>query len=302
MIENPLVLGGGFIGRALARRLQERGSSVTVVSRSLPQAPLPGIQWSRGSLDDPALMRGLLAHSNVVVHAASTSTPGFQAHSPAIEVQENLLPLLRLLEMLKGRADMSLVFLSSGGAIYGNPVALPVAEGHDLAPLSHHAAGKAAAEKFLNVFAYQGHRVTILRPSNVYGPGQPLKPGFGVVRTMLDHIQHGTEMTIWGDGETVRDYLYIDDLVGACVAVLEQPRGGTFNVGSTQGLSLNALSELVESVTGRNLQRRFRPARGVDVRRVVLDCAAIEARCGWKAAVDIDEGVRRTWQWLEKKH
>ncbi|MDD3528641.1 MAG: NAD-dependent epimerase/dehydratase family protein [Gallionellaceae bacterium] len=293
-----LIGGNGFIGQALARALAARGEAVTVLSRRPPASAMAGVRWQPGDLNDLPLLATLLAESRAVVHLATTSTPGRHVREPARDAVENLLPLLRLLEAMNDRPELPLIYLSSGGAIYGDPAYLPVDERHVLAPLSHHAAGKAAAEQYLGVFARQGHATAILRPANVYGPGQPLQTGFGVIRTLLEHLRRGTPLTIWGDGETTRDFLHIDDMVAACLAVLDAPASGTFNLGSGNGLSLNALCRLVERVTGRAMAIRHQPARGVDVQTVILDSSAFRQRYGWQPRVSLDEGLRATWQWL----
>jgi len=299
MTNNILLLGGGFIGNALAKRLSEQGKSVTVVSHRSPEHPIKEVSWKQGDLGDPTLMRELLSKSDSVIHLAATSTPGKYTHAPTREAEENLLPLLRFLEIMGEETDIPLLFLSSGGAIYGNPVTLPAFETDLIAPLSNHAAGKAAAEHFLGVFAHQGHPVTIIRPSNVYGPNQPLKSGFGLVRTLLENIRHDTPITIWGDGETVRDYLYIDDLISACVSILENPTTGTFNIGTGLGHSINELCVIAETVTGKKLKRSYQAERGVDIRSVVLNNSSFLSCQTWQPKFSIEQGMRATWKWLQ---
>jgi UDP-glucose 4-epimerase len=295
--DRVLIIGGGFIGQSLARHLVENGKSVTIVSRSAPINLTDGINWHQGNFDDLVIVNNLSKY-RAIVHAASTSTPGQHIYEPYLEAEENLLPLLRLLEIMKNHVDIPLIFLSSGGAIYGEPTTLPVSEIHSLAPLSYHAAGKAAAEHFLGVFAHQGHVVSIIRPSNVYGPNQPLKPGFGVIRTILEHIKQGTKMTIWGDGTIVRDYLYIDDLMSACLEILKKPSTGTFNVGSGYGVSLNTLCDLAEKITGKTLNLLYKQARSVDVKEVVLENSTIRNQYQWQPKFTIEQGIRMSWEWL----
>jgi len=301
MTNNILLLGGGFIGNTLAKRLAEQGKSVTVVSHRSPDRPIEGVNWRQGDLSDPTLMRELLSKSQSVVHLAATSTPGKYIHTPAREAEENLLPLLRLLELMGEETDIPLLFLSSGGAIYGNPVNLPATEKDVIAPLSNHAAGKASAEHFLGAFAHQGHPVTIIRPSNIYGPEQPLKSGFGLVRTLLEHIKHDTPVTIWGDGEIVRDYLYIDDLVTACLTILNSPMTGTFNIGSGLGYSINELCHLSEHVTDKKLIKNYQPERDVDIKTVILDNSHFRNNYTWKPQFTIEQGIHATWNWLTNK-
>ena len=295
-----LVGGNGFLGQVLGRALSESGWQVGVLSRgSVPDMP-PGVQWHCGSQDDVAVVAPLLDEYGVLVHLASTSTPGTYADQPARECAENLLPLLKFVEISESRPDIPLVFISSGGAIYGQPQDLPVGESRRLAPISNHAAGKAAAECFLGVQAARGRKITVLRPSNIYGPGQYLKPGFGVIRTMLEYVRRGTTMPIWGNGETLRDYLFVDDFVAAMCAALEAPRSATFNLGSGFGCSLNQLRGIVEEVTGRPLEVSFQPVRSVDVKGVVLDSTAFASTYGWVPVVSLEEGIQRTWEWVRR--
>lgn len=320
-----LLLGGsGFIGSALSRRLALMGRPVHVVSRTPPLpvpaalvlsaspaepgsagcaiAPcgLPDVRHHTGSLDDPALLEARRHDCATVIHLASASKPGSSARNPAREL-DNLGPLARLLEQLRHWPQTHLIFLSSGGTVYGNPATTPVAEDAPLAPLSFYGAGKVAMESFLQAFRSQAHPVTILRPSNCYGPGQSLRHGFGLVRTVLQQLQNGAPVEVWGDGESVRDYLYIDDLVAAILKTIALPAdNGTYNIGSGQGHSINAILETVSALGVGRLQTNYRPARSVDVRAVVLDNGRAAAALDWRPRVGVSEGVRRTWDWLQQ--
>jgi UDP-glucose 4-epimerase len=297
-----LLLGGtGFLGTALARRLVKEQWKVCVVGRRVVSRVVPGVVTRQASLDDAVMLRELLPHYSAVVHLASTTTPGSSAHSPVRETVENVLPTLRLLEVLAEFEPVRLIYVSSGGTLYGNPAVLPVTEDQPLWPLSNHGVGKVAAEGFLRVYCGQhGERVTILRPSNVYGPEQPLREGFGVIRTMLEYARKGNAMEFWGDGETVRDFLFIEDWVEACWRLLapEAP-AGVFNIGVGEGCSLNSLRAVVERVTGRELRIRWQSARSVDVRGVVLDSTRLRMATGWTPHVTLEDGIRRMWNWLE---
>ncbi len=218
-----------------------------------------------------------------------------------MDVEENLLPAARFLEILAMAPPSRLLLLSSGGVLYGNPRYLPVDEEHPISPLSSHAAGKAALESFFTAFANSsGVSLAILRPSNLYGPGQSLRTGFGIVRTLLEKARHGEPIEIWGDGETVRDYLYIDDAVDACLRLIDMPEAtGPFNVGSGCGTSINALVKLAEEVAGRAIPIIRRPERDTDVRAVVLDSVRLHEAIGWTAKTLLKDGLRRTWNWLQ---
>lgn len=214
---------------------------------------------------------------------------------------DNLTPTLHLLETLQRWESTHVIFLSSGGTVYGNPVENPVAESAPLIPLSYHGAGKVALESFLHAFRATGHTVTVLRPSNAYGPGQNLRTGFGLIRTLLEHARGGAPVEIWGDGENIRDFVYIDDVLEACKRFIDMPLDSdTYNLGSGVGHSINQVLRIIEAECGTNLRKVYRPARKMDVREVVLDISKLETRLSWRPQIKLEEGVRRVWKWLRE--
>ena len=281
--DGVMLLGGaGFIGTALAKRLLLENIPVHVVGRG-----------------NETLLAELLPMCGTVVHLASGTTPGSSARHPEMETG-NMALTLKLLSLLQTQPPTHLIFFSSGGTVYGNPAVIPVTEDSPLTPLSYHGAGKAAQEVLCRTLTLVGHAVTVLRPSNAYGPGQTLRHGFGLVRTLLQHAQVGTALEIWGDGENVRDYIYVEDVVEATLRLIRRPQDcGTYNLGSGAGHSINQVKEVVEQVCGRALPTSYRAARGMDVRSVVLDNSRLSARLGWQAEVELTDGVARTWEWLQ---
>jgi UDP-glucose 4-epimerase len=217
--------------------------------------------------------------------------------SPSAEAEANLIPALRFLECLQDFPESRVVFVSTGGALYGNAeganeTTLPV-------PRSYHGAGKVALEAFFSVLGQRRPgALAILRPSNIYGPGQALRTGFGIIPTLLERARDGGKVTIWGDGSSVRDYLYIDDMAAACRLALVGP-SGVYNIGSGVGTSLNELIEQVQQITGRKLLVERQPARASDVGRIVLDTARARDTLGWRPLVALSEGLRRTWSGLQ---
>lgn len=282
--DGVLLLGGaGFIGNALARRLAREGLPVHILGRHQEDQ-----------------LEQVLPRCDTVIHLACSTIPGTSAANSFLELG-NLALTLRLLDLLKMHSEAHLIFFSSGGTVYGNPQHLPVAESSPISPLSSYGAAKASQEAFCGVLRAQGHAVTILRPSNAYGPGQTMKSGFGLVRTMLEHARTGTPLEVWGDGENIRDFIYIDDVVDATVGLVRLSRdNGTYNLGSGTGFSVNEVRSIVETVCGTKLQTIYRPARGMDVRGVVLDNSCLKARLGWQARVGLREGVVRTQDWLQR--
>lgn len=297
-----LVIGAGFIGSALARRFADTSLDVHILSRN-PQSFTDGrIHVHRGALEDDTLLDNLLSHCDTVFHTASTTTPGSSTHDPVIEGTRNILPTLKLLAKLQRHPNIHLIYLSSGGCVYGNPLTTPVTETHPLHPQSYHGAGKVAAEAFLHAFrahSATAQPVTVLRPSNLYGPGQPLREGFGLVRTIIEKLRTDSVLEVWGNGETTRDFIYIDDFVDVCARFVDLPQDSdTYNVASGFSCSINQLIGIVQRVCGKPLQIRYRASRRTDVRTVVLDTCKLQQHLNWKPAVTLEEGIARLWQQL----
>ena len=300
---NILLLGGGgFIGTALSRRLCENKFNVHILSKhSSAERIEPKMIFHQGSLDDREILERVLPECKTIIHLASSTTPGTSSRQPALEVDKNIAPTLRFLDILQGYKHFHMIFVSSGGTLYGNPEFIPVDETHPLNPLSFHGAGKVAIETFLRTFStFPDKNTTILRPSNVYGPGQPLRSGFGVIRTMLEHVRRGTVMEIWGDGTSIRDFLYIDNMLTALISLIDFPHdNNTYNVGSGIGYSLNQLKEIIESVCGKKLRTVYRSGRKTDVKTIVLDSSRLIKKTKWHPSVSLEQGIEFTWKWLK---
>ncbi len=279
-----LLLGGaGFIGSALASRLRREEIPVQVLGRA-----------------DVHRLKDVLRTCSTVVHLASTTTPGSSSGQPALE-KTNIDLTRHLVECLKEQPESHLIYFSSGGAVYGNPMQLPVTENAPLAPLSPYGVAKVAQEAACQELRAIGHAVTILRPSNAYGPGQNLRNGFGLIRTMLEHVRLDTTLEIWGEGENVRDFVYIGDIVEATLRLIHLPQDmGIYNLGSGVGYSINHVRGVVEAACGVPVKTINGAARGLDVRTVVLDISSLSKRLGWHPVVGLVQGVARTQDWLER--
>jgi UDP-glucose 4-epimerase len=298
-----LVLGaGGFIGQHLVRRLAQQGDLVIAVSRSKIDFAHPNVETVIAELREPGDCAPLVARSRAVVYLASTSTPGTSAARPLPELLHNLQPLAALLQVLQDYPDVELLYLSSGGSLYTSTSDVAATEVAAVHPRSYHGAGKIAAEYFIAAWCSQySGRATLLRPSNVYGPGQHERTGFGIVPAAFGKIVRHETLHVWGDGSAVRDYLYIDDLVQlACVILSRQmPTGArVVNTCSGSGVSLNELFAAMETVTGQPLQRRYELGRVLDAKRVTMDPALAQREYGCALATPLHEGLERTWAWL----
>lgn len=297
-----LIIGGtGFIGSALVKRLQlQNTKSIHVLARHAERSTLANVFSHRGSIDDTDLVRKILPHCSTIIHAASTTTPGVSAKQPSLEATQNILPTLRFLELLSEFPARQLLYISSGGTFYGHPQTNPVTEIATFSPQSYYGAGKVAVEAFLKAYQYQtGSSVISLRPSNVYGYGQPFRQGFGLIRTMFEHALNRTALEIWGNGEIIRDFIYIDDVVDVCIALIYKENiSGSYNVGYGEGYSINSVLQQLEMVCKTTVSKKFLPARQIDVQSIVLNNKSLRQLLQWKPKIELEQGLQLTWNWL----
>lgn len=303
MSDTIFVLGaGGFIGRHLAEALAASGREVIAATRQPAHFADRRIRNVVAAFDREQDFLPHLEPCDVVVHAASISTPGSSAAQPQLE--GNLRTTLALVEALQTHARCRLLYLSSGGTLYGDrPHA--AREDDPLRPRSYHGAGKAAAEHFANAWAEQfGGTAILLRPSNVYGPGQPPRPGFGIIPAAFECALSGTPLTILGDGRSVRDYLYVDDLVALCVSAASKvlpPGAHVYNAARGLAVPLNELLDQIDATTRKPLQRIHQAERRIDIRQIVPDPGAARATFGWEPRTDLTHGLAQTWEWFRKR-
>lgn len=252
-------------------------------------------------------MGEIYQQADFIFHLACDTTPATSFRQSSLEVTANLLPSLRLLEYLEHHCKAVLVYVSSGGTIYGDGDNAPRSETSTTSPISYYGAGKASLELFFQAYHLQtGNPVVILRPSNIYGPGQFAKQQFGFIPTVFHAIAQGNAFYLMGDGRHVRDFLFVDDFVSLCLSItrsLSRLEGqcSIYNAGSGQGVELLELIALAERVTGKKVQLEYNPARNVDVRSIVLESGKARADLSWVPDTALEEGLRRTWNWLTER-
>ena len=225
-----LVLGGhGFIGTHLVDALLEKGCFVRIYDRSpnrFRTSP-PDAEYMEGELGNHGLIQEAVEGMEVVYHFVSTTLPKTSNDDPVYDVRSNLIDTLQLLEGCVQAGVRKVIFISSGGTVYGLPQTVPITEDHPTSPITSYGIVKLAVEKYLDLFQHlYGLDYTVLRVSNPYGPYQNPSGQQGAIAVFLHRLYTGQPITIWGDGRVVRDYLYVADLVEALVlaAEVETPR------------------------------------------------------------------------------
>lgn len=301
---NCMVTGGlGFIGSHLVERLVVGGHPVRILDPGKPSMPLPpGVELVQGDGSDLRFLREALEGVEVLFHLAGSLLPNESNQKPAEDVARTLTANVQLMNCAVQSGVRKLVYASSGGTVYGITNAIPVAETHATDPISSYGIIKLATEKYLGLFE-RLHQLQFaaLRYSNPYGEGQDPFRNFGAVASFLGAISTGTEITIWGDGSAVRDFIYVRDAVEATLRAAEyEGPERIFNVGSGEGTSIRELLHIIETVTGRVARVQFKPAREGDVPAVVLDNARARKEWGWSPDTPLERGVTRTWAWCEK--
>lgn len=298
-----LVVGGnGFLGSSLVEALRLHGRQVRVLDPSSPRGDIDwsGIDYREAGLADAGDIAEALEGVDLVYHLASTTVPGTSNRDPCFDVGSNLVGSLRLFHAMIGAGVRRIVFFSSGGTVYGNPARVPVDEQQPLQPISSYGVVKVAIENYLGMYRQLGQLdPLILRPSNPYGPRQSLHGAQGAVAAFLGRALRDEGVSIWGDGNVVRDYIHIDDLTEFAVRAGISGKTGVFNAGSGTGHSLNELLGHVRRITGRSLPVEYMPGRAFDVDRIVLDIESARQAFGWSPRVSLGDGLDATWRALQ---
>ena len=297
MNKNVLLLGGGgFIGTTLANHLHKNKFNVYIISKHFPLYKLNSeIRFYKGDIDSFELLNIVLPICGTVIHLASSG----HIEDPLKQLEKNVIPTLNFLNILQNYKNIHLIYISSGGVVYGDSKIIPTNEGCLLNPISFYGWGKVTIETSLRIYLSK-ENVTVVRPSNIYGPHQFFKSNFsGVIRTMFEHILNNTTMEIWGDGETIRDFLYIDDMISALMCLIKLPLdNNTYNIGSGIGYSINQLKEIIESVCNKELNIIYTSGRGIDVKIFILDSSHFIKKTKWHPSISLKQGIESTWRWL----
>ena len=286
--------GAGFIGSNLVDSLLARGDEVTVVDN-----------FASGKRENLSPAATLLEHdirepfavsADVIFHLAAQADVQTSMKRPEYDAAVNVVGTVNVLQAAPGA---QVIFASSGGAGYGECVE-PASEETPFLPESPYGIAKKCGEEYLAGWnRIHGTSHVSLRFANVYGPRQDSGLEGGVVAIFLERLARGEETLIFGDGSQSRDFVYVTDVVESLLTVAGAG-GGPFNVGTGNGLTVSELHHACAAVAGVAAEPRHEVARLGDIQRSVLDVSRIERERGWRAQVTLEDGLRRTWAWMQE--
>jgi UDP-glucose 4-epimerase len=296
--------GGGFIGSTIVDRLLEAGHTIRVFERPRVEPyraflPSEHVEWTTGDFASVHDVEEALDGMDGVFHLVSTTLPKSSNDDPIYDVQSNMVSTLQMLNAMVAKGVKRIVFISSGGTVYGVPQYLPVDEKHPTEPVVSYGITKLAIEKYLSLYSnLYGIKYVVLRVANPYGERQRLETAQGAVAAFLHKALSDKPIEVWGDGKVTRDYVYVGDVADAFVEAITYEGSQTvFNISSGQGLCLNELIDKVENVVGRQVERIYKPARPFDVPVSILCNELARRELNWLPRVSMAEGLAKTAHW-----
>ena len=305
-----LVTGGaGFIGSHVVDALVARGDRVWVVddlSSGRRDQVDSSAEFVEMDIADPAL-RDLFrdVEFDLISHHAAQIDVRVSVTDPARDARVNILGLLNVLEGAREVGTGRVIYVSSGGVVYGEPEQVPTPESAPKLPLSPYGVAKLSGEQYLYYYReVHGLEYVALRYANVYGPRQDPYGEAGVVAIFCDRLQSGDELTIFGDGEQTRDYVYVQDVVSANLwasdVTLDRGSGldsVAFNVGTGTPTSVNRLADVLENIASISPGRAYEVARAGELRHSTLDVSRLSDR-GWTPRYSLEDGLTQTFNFI----
>ncbi len=303
--------GAGFIGSNLVDVLLARGDEVSVVDdlstgrlSNLEGALEGGAELAELDIRDGGALGALVAATKpeIVFHLAAQIDVRRSLEDPAFDAAINVGGTANLLEAMRGAGSRRIVFVSTGGAIYGEGAGkeLPLDEGAPIEPFSAYGQSKFAAEGYLALYErLYGLAGVSLRLGNVYGPRQDPLGEAGVIAIFCGKLRAGERPTVFGDGTQTRDYIYVGDVVAAALAAAGSGASGPINIGSGIETDVLTLAARLAEIDGsESFEPEFAPPRAGEVQRIALDAARAESELGWRATTGVAEGLRLTLESL----
>lgn len=302
---NILVTGGaGFIASQVAERYLQEGHQVTVLDNLASgfEANIPAqANWINKDLCDEDLIDIFKANSfDCVSHHAAHIDVRASVLNPRRDAEINILGTLNLLEAMRQTGTGQIIFASTGGAIYGEPIELPLTESSQARPLCPYAVSKWTCEHYIELYRrLYSLNYVILRYPNVYGPRQNPYGEAGVNAIFIGMMLAGKQPTIYGDGEQLRDYTFVEDIVEANNLALKHMDNQTYNIATGLGTSVNAIYSTLQQIIGFKTEAHYQPSRLGEIDKTYMSSQKIKNHWGWEPTVQLKEGLKQTVAWFE---
>lgn len=298
MKKNVLILGGnGFIGTNLCAKIDKTKYNITSFDINMPLDKQMEVNYIVGDFFDISVLERLLCDIDIVIHAISTVNPGNSNVQYMRGYENDFVQTIRLCELL-AQKKIRMIFLSSGGTVYGEQEIYPITEGICPKPINHYGNIKLCIENTLRTFNIQAKTDFIIaRIANPYGPGQDYSKGVGFIDSAIKKTIHNHKIEIWGDGNIERDYIYIDDACKIIERIMEYTgEHDTFNISSGYGATQRDILEILAKMNCK-IDVEYQNARSVDVRRIVLDNSRIQLLYK-QPLVSLQEGIEKYYKFL----
>jgi UDP-glucose 4-epimerase len=296
--------GGGFIGSTIADQLLRDGHSLRIFERPRVApyrefAEHESVEWITGDFQSKHNLHSAMEGTDGILHLVSTTLPKSSNEDTIYDIQTNVIATLNMLDTMVELGIKKIVFISSGGTVYGRPQQMPIPETHPTKPEVSYGISKLAIEKYLYLYSQlHGIEPITLRVANPYGERQRIETAQGAIAAFINRAVADRPIEIWGDGSVTRDYIYIKDLADAFTkALVYNGKEQVFNLGSGTGTSLNVLIDLIEKILNKPVTRTYKPGRPFDVPVNVLDCRLAEKELGWSAQRNLEDGLASTIDW-----
>ena len=304
MLLRVLVTGGaGFIGSHVVERFVDKGDEVLVVddlSTGSRDNLEDGVDLVEIDIVNPSLDRVVNKfRPNVVCHMAAQSAVSASATEPEADARTNIMGGLNLLKCVVGAGVSQFIYITTGGALYGEPDYIPSDEDHPIRPNSPYGISKWTFEQYLKIGNLSGVCPKVLRLSNVYGPRQDPFGEAGVVSIFASRMLKDKSVTIFGDGEQLRDFVYVKDVVDANEKAVATVNPVTVNVSSGVGISINELFSNLALKTGYKKPPIYETRRSGDLERSVLSNHRANSLFGWTPNTSFETGLSKTVEWLQ---
>ncbi|MHA2173535.1 MAG: NAD-dependent epimerase/dehydratase family protein [Candidatus Hodarchaeales archaeon] len=305
-----LVTGGaGFVGSHLINDLLNQDHEIICLDNfsTGKMANIENVKDNitiiEGDIRELSILQSAIVNVDCVFHLAAQISVSHSIRDPSFDASINISGFINLLDVALNASVKRIVYVSTGGAIYGDPKVIPAKEIAQEDPISPYGISKLVGEKYLKWYnKTHGLSYAVIRPSNIYGPHQDPLGEAGVISIFLGRVFSQLPVEIFGNGSDTRDYIYVKDIADICIKAMNSDKNDTYNAGTGIETTLLELIDVVSKVTNRTVEKKFCPPRPGDVKKIALDSSKAKSELNWSPTTNLKEGIQHTWKWYKEIH